>query len=131
MTGMILIDLQKVLEIMDHDVILQDLFAFGFSKQAVNLFKFYLSKPPFLINLGNKFPQPSSVSRLYFGITFVFNICQWHVPSCHIECFSLYRWFLSFLTIKILIDKSEKQLNEDCRLLLCHLHVSKSNHTQQ
>ena len=62
MTGMILIDLQKVLEIMDHDVILQDLFAFGFSKQAVNLFKFYLSKPPFLINLGNKFPQPSSVS---------------------------------------------------------------------
>ena len=62
MTDMILLDFQNSLEIIGHDVILQKLFAFGFSKQAVNLFKSYLFKQPFLINLGTKFSQPASVS---------------------------------------------------------------------
>ena len=38
MTGMILIDLQKVLDVIDHDMLLQKLHATGFSKNTVNLF---------------------------------------------------------------------------------------------
>ena len=38
MTDMILIDLQKVLDVIDHDVLLQKLQATGFSKNTVNLF---------------------------------------------------------------------------------------------
>ena len=58
MTGMILIDLQKV----DHDMLLQKLYAIGFSKRTVNWFKSYLSNRSFKVNLGNNFSQPASVS---------------------------------------------------------------------
>ena len=50
MTGMILIDLQKAFDTIDHDVVLQKLYAIGFSKRTVNLFKSYLSSRPFKVN---------------------------------------------------------------------------------
>ena len=62
MTGMILIDLQKAFDTTDHDVLLQKLYAIGFSKHAVNWFQSYLSNRSFLVNLGNNFSQPASVS---------------------------------------------------------------------
>ena len=62
MTGMILIDLQKAFDIIDHDVLLQKLYANGFSKRTVNCFKSYLSNRSFKVNLGNNFSQPASVS---------------------------------------------------------------------
>ena len=62
MTGMILIDLQKAFDTIDHDVLLQKLYANGFSKRAVNCFKSYLSNRSFKVNLGNNVSQPASVS---------------------------------------------------------------------
>ena len=62
MTGMVLIDFQKAFDTTDHDVLLQKLNAIGFSKQTVNWFESYLSSRSFLINLGNNFSQPASVS---------------------------------------------------------------------
>ena len=62
MTGMIRIDLQKAFDTIDHDVLLQKLYAIGFSKHAVNWFQSYLSNRSFLVNLGNNFSQPASVS---------------------------------------------------------------------
>ena len=62
MTGMILIDLQKAFDTIDHDVLLQKLYAIGFSKHTVNWFKSYLSNRSFLVNLENNFSQPASVS---------------------------------------------------------------------
>ena len=62
MTGMILIDLQKAFDTIDHDVLLQKLYAIGFSKRTVNWFKSYLSNRSFKVNLGNNFSQPASVS---------------------------------------------------------------------
>ena len=61
MTGMILIELQKAFDTIDHDVLLQKLYAIGFSKHAVNWFQSYLSNRSFLVNLGN-ISQPASVS---------------------------------------------------------------------
>ena len=61
MTGMILIDLQKAFDTIDHDVLLQKLYAIGFSKHTVNWFQSYLSNRSFLVNLGNNFSQPASV----------------------------------------------------------------------
>ena len=80
-TGMILIDLQKAFDTIDHNVLLQKLYAIGFSKRTVNWFKSYLSNRSFKVNLGNNFYQPASVScgvppRFYFGSTSVFNIYQ-------------------------------------------------------
>ena len=62
MTGMIPIDLQKAFDTIDHDVLLQKLYAIGFSKRTVNWFKSYLSNRSFKVNLGNNFSQPASVS---------------------------------------------------------------------
>ena len=62
MTGMILIDLQEAFDTIDHDVLLQKLYAIGFSKRTVNWFKSYLSNRSFKVNLGNNFSQPASVS---------------------------------------------------------------------
>ena len=61
-TGMILIDLQKALDTVDHDILLQKLYAIGFSKHTVNWFRSYLSNRSFLVNLGINFFKPASVS---------------------------------------------------------------------
>ena len=55
MTGMILIDLQKAFDTIYHDVLMQKLYAIGFSKQTVNWFQSYLSNKSFLVNLRNNF----------------------------------------------------------------------------
>ena len=60
MTGMILIDLQKVFDAIDYGVLLQN--AIGFTKHTVNWFKSYLSNRSFLVNFANNFSQPASVS---------------------------------------------------------------------
>ena len=62
MTGMIIIDLQKAFNTIDHDVLLQKLYAIGFAKRTINWFKSYLSNRSFKVSLGNNFSQPASVS---------------------------------------------------------------------
>ena len=66
MTGIILIDLQKVFDTIIHDILQQKLYAIGFSKHSVNWFRSYLISRTFLVNLGNKFSQPAC---LYSGTT--------------------------------------------------------------
>ena len=51
-TGMILIDLQKAFDTIDHDILLQKLYATSFSKHSVNWFRSYLTNRTFLVNLG-------------------------------------------------------------------------------
>ena len=57
-TGMVLIGLQKAM-IYDHDILLQYLYAIGFSKHLVNCFRSYLINRTFLVNLGSAFSQPA------------------------------------------------------------------------
>ena len=61
-TGMILIDLQKAFDTIDHEILLQKLYAIGFSKHSVNWFRSCLTNRTFLVNLGNVFSQPVCVS---------------------------------------------------------------------
>ena len=62
MTGMVLIDLQKAFDTIDQELLLQKLYAIGFLKHTVNWFQSYLSNRSFLVDLGNIFFQPASVS---------------------------------------------------------------------
>ena len=52
---MILIDLQKAFDTIDHDILLEKLYATGFSKHLVDWFRSYLINRNFLVNLGNAF----------------------------------------------------------------------------
>ena len=61
-TGMILIDLQKAFDTIDHGILLQKFYAIGFSKNSVNWFQSYLINRTFLVNLRNVFSQSACVS---------------------------------------------------------------------
>ena len=60
MTGMILIDLQKAFDTIDHDILLKKLIAIGFSNHTIGWFKSYLSNRLFRVNLGNCYSNPSN-----------------------------------------------------------------------
>ena len=51
MTGMILVDLQKAFDTIDHDILLKKLSAIGFSNHTIGWFKSYLSNQLFRVNL--------------------------------------------------------------------------------
>ena len=59
---MILIDLRKTFDAIDHDTLLQKLHANGFSKYSVNWLRSYLVNRTFLVNLRNVFSQPACTS---------------------------------------------------------------------
>ena len=54
LTGMILIDLQKAFDTIDHEILLQKLKAIKFSESTIKWFKSYLSERIFLVNIKNK-----------------------------------------------------------------------------
>ena len=62
MTGMILIDLQKAFDTIDHDILLKKLSAIGFSNHSIGWFKSYLSNRLFRVNLGNCYSDPSNIT---------------------------------------------------------------------
>ena len=61
-TGMILIDLQKTFDTINHDILLKKLSIIGFSDHTVKWFQSYLSNRKFMVNLENSFSEVSSIS---------------------------------------------------------------------
>ena len=62
-TGMILIDLQKTFDTINHDILLKKLSIIGFSDHTVKWFQSYLSNRKFTVNLDNFFSEVSSISH--------------------------------------------------------------------
>ena len=65
MTGMILIDLHKALDMIDHDLLLKKLSTIGFSNHTAGWFKSYLSNKLFCVNLENCYSDPSILQVRY------------------------------------------------------------------
>ena len=61
MTGVILIDLQKAFDTINHEILLKKLSIIGFSDHIVKWFQSYLSNHKFTIYLENSFSQVSSI----------------------------------------------------------------------
>ena len=61
-TGMVLIDLQKAFDTINHDIPLKKLIIIGFSDHTVKWFQSYLSNRKFMVNLENSFSEVSSIS---------------------------------------------------------------------
>ena len=60
-TGMILIDLQKVFDTIDHEILINKLEFLGFSKNVILWFKSYLSIRKFKVNLNKTFSEPGKL----------------------------------------------------------------------
>ena len=65
-TGMILIDLKKAFNTIDHNILLEKLKAIGFCDDTVNWFHSYLTDQAFLVSIKNKY---SSISKITRGVT--------------------------------------------------------------
>ena len=61
-TGMILIDLQKAFDTINHNILLKKLSIIGFSDHTVKWCQSYLSNRKFMINLENSFYEVSVIS---------------------------------------------------------------------
>ena len=61
-TGMILIDLQKAFNTIDHNILLEKLKAIGFFNDNVNWFHSYLTNRVFLGSIENKYSRISKIS---------------------------------------------------------------------
>ena len=59
---MILIDLQKAFDTINHEILLGKLHAIGFSEKTVTWFKSYLSDRAFKVNINNHFSDLSKIS---------------------------------------------------------------------
>ena len=62
MTGMVLVDLQKAFDTIDHDILLKKLSAIGFSNHIIGWFKSQLSNQLFKVNLENYYSDPSNIT---------------------------------------------------------------------
>ena len=62
MTGMILVDLQKAFDTIDHDILLKKLSTIGFSNHTTDWLKSYLSNLLFRVNLENFYSDPSNIT---------------------------------------------------------------------
>ena len=109
LTGMILIHLLKVFGIVDNDVLLQRIYAIGFSKHTVNWFQSYLTNRSLLVNLGNNVSQLASVSC---------TVPQGSIPGPFL--------FLIYVNDMSQAVKCDLFLYADDRCLVCqHKHIIK------
>ena len=60
-TGMILIDLQKAFETINHEILINKMEFLGFSKNVILWFKSYLSHRKFKVNLNKSFSEPGQL----------------------------------------------------------------------
>ena len=61
-TGMILIDLQKAFDTIDHQILLQKMSFLGFSTQSSKWFESYLSNRTFRVNIENSFSDTADLN---------------------------------------------------------------------
>ena len=62
LTGMILIDLQKAFDTIDHEILLQKMNYLGFSDPTIKWFESYLSNRIFKVNVGDEYSGPGDLS---------------------------------------------------------------------
>ena len=60
--GMILIDLQKAFDPIDHSILLEKMYSLGFSEFTVMWFTSYLNNRSFVANVGSEYSSPGKLS---------------------------------------------------------------------
>ena len=60
-TSMILVDLQKAFDTLDHGVLLEKMKYFGFQTSVIKWFESYLSNKKFLVSIDNVFTEAGTL----------------------------------------------------------------------
>ena len=58
---MILIDLQKAFDTINHDILIKKLTFLGFSEEITNWFKSYLTNRKFIVHINNFLSEPGNL----------------------------------------------------------------------
>ena len=58
--GMVLIDLQKAFDTIDHSILLEKMSCLGFAGKTIACYKSYLTNRSFIVNVGKEFSSPVS-----------------------------------------------------------------------
>ena len=58
---MILIDLEKAFDTVNHDILLKKMEFIGFSEETTKCFKSYLSNRKFKVHIKNNFSEPGNL----------------------------------------------------------------------
>ena len=117
MTGMILVDLQKAFDMIDHDILLKKMSAIGFSNHTICWFKSYLSNRLFRVNLENCYLDPSNItcgvpqSSILGRLLFL--ICMNDMPQAVKSNLFLYADDSCLVFQGKDVTEIEKQLNKD------------------
>ena len=62
LTGMILIDLQKAFDTIDHKILIEIMSSLGFAESTIRWYKSYLTNRCFIVNVGKDFSSPCKLS---------------------------------------------------------------------
>ena len=62
LTGMILIDLQKDFDTIDHKILIEKMSCFGFHESTIRWYESYLTNRCFIVNVGKDFSSPGKLS---------------------------------------------------------------------
>ena len=62
LTGMVLIDLQKAFDTIDHGILLDKMKYLGFSTSTIDWFNSYLTNRSFIVNVGKEYSSPGKLS---------------------------------------------------------------------
>ena len=60
--GMVLIDLQKAFDTIDHSILLEKMSCLGFAGKTIAWYKSYLTNRSFIVNVGKEFSSPGKLS---------------------------------------------------------------------
>ena len=129
-TGMIIIDLQKAFDNLDHGILLKKLKYIWFSTETVRWFQSYLKKQNLIVSFDkSQFFKWQSPSRVYFeSYTFLLQYTtdmKSAVNNCDL------RFILSFFSAMKKLVPQKKHVNADfdslCEWLSIHLGEDKTN----
>ena len=105
---MILIDLQKAFDTIDHEILLQKLKAIKFSESTIKWFKSYLSERIFLVNTENKLSDFGEILGPRLFLIYVNDM-----PQAVTQTLLLYPDDSCILYLHKDVVQIEKRLNED------------------
>ena len=88
-TGMILIDLQKAFDTIDHNILLLKMPSLGFSREVIDWYKSYLSSRKFHVNVHDKLPTSAdlrftSSTRIHFWTFVISVVYKRYATSCRL-----------------------------------------------